>query len=135
MVASIGDTDNSLSMRWVKLGSTSFMNHVDGAVGGQTCCSHVEATAWGLASRRTDSRTSAAARRSRNETITVGIGQFSSVLLIGDGELLLCGQALVMFGLPSAGFCQSYMHAVQGRVGRFCRGLSKLFLRLRVSTI
>lgn len=36
----IGDADNSLSMRWVKLGSTGCMNHADGAGGGR----HVAAT-------------------------------------------------------------------------------------------
>ena len=40
LVAGIGDGDNSLSMRWVKLGSTGCMNHADGAGGGR----HVAAT-------------------------------------------------------------------------------------------
>lgn len=38
----VGDGDNSLSMRWVKLGSTGCMNHADGARGGR----HVAATGW-----------------------------------------------------------------------------------------
>lgn len=42
LVAGIGDSDNSLSMRWVKLGSTGCMNHADGAGGG----THVAATGW-----------------------------------------------------------------------------------------
>jgi hypothetical protein len=42
VVAGIGDGDNSLSMRWVKLGSTGCMNHADGAGGGR----HVAATGW-----------------------------------------------------------------------------------------
>lgn len=40
LVAGIGDPDNSLSMRWVKLGSTGCMNHADGA----GVCGHVAAT-------------------------------------------------------------------------------------------
>lgn len=36
-VAVVGDGDNSLSMRWVKLGSTGSMNHADGAGGGRHC--------------------------------------------------------------------------------------------------
>jgi hypothetical protein len=31
LVAGVGDGDNSLSMRWVKLGSTGRINHADGA--------------------------------------------------------------------------------------------------------
>jgi hypothetical protein len=40
LVAVVGDADNSLSMRWVKLGSMGCMNHADGAGGGR----HVAAT-------------------------------------------------------------------------------------------
>lgn len=40
LVAGIGDGDNSLSMRWVKLGSLGSMNHADGAGGGR----HIAAT-------------------------------------------------------------------------------------------
>ena len=40
LVAVVGDGDNSLSMRWVKLGSRGSMNHADGAGGGR----HVAAT-------------------------------------------------------------------------------------------
>ena len=36
----VGDGKNSLSIRWVKLGSTGCMNHADGAGGGR----HVAAT-------------------------------------------------------------------------------------------
>jgi hypothetical protein len=36
----VGDGDNSLNMRWVKLGSTGCMNHADGAGSGW----HVAAT-------------------------------------------------------------------------------------------
>lgn len=41
-VADVGDGDNSLSMRWVKLGSCSSMNHAAGAGGGRHCV----ATGW-----------------------------------------------------------------------------------------
>jgi hypothetical protein len=34
LVAVVGDGDNSLSMRWVKLGSTGCMNHADVAGAG-----------------------------------------------------------------------------------------------------
>ena len=34
LVAVAGDSDNSLSMRWVKLGSRGSMNHAAGAGGG-----------------------------------------------------------------------------------------------------
>jgi hypothetical protein len=40
LIAAIGDSDNSLSMRWVKLGSRGSMNQADGAGGGR----HVAAT-------------------------------------------------------------------------------------------
>ena len=40
LVAGVGDADNSLSMSWVKLGSTGCMNHADCAGGGR----HVAAT-------------------------------------------------------------------------------------------
>lgn len=40
LVACVGDPDNSLSMLWVKLGSTGCMNHADGAGGGR----HIAAT-------------------------------------------------------------------------------------------
>jgi len=42
LVAGVGDGDNSLSMRWVKLGSTGCMNHAGAAGGGR----HVAATGW-----------------------------------------------------------------------------------------
>lgn len=38
LVAGIGDSDNSLSMRWGKLGSTGCMNHAAGAGGGRHTC-------------------------------------------------------------------------------------------------
>ena len=34
LVAVVGDSDNSLSMRWVKLGSAGAMNHAAGAGAG-----------------------------------------------------------------------------------------------------
>lgn len=34
LIAVASDSDNSLSMRWVKLGSTGAMNHAAGAGGG-----------------------------------------------------------------------------------------------------
>ena len=37
LVAGIGDSDNSLSMRWVKLGSCGAMNHAAGGGGGWHC--------------------------------------------------------------------------------------------------
>ena len=40
LVTGVGDGDNSLRMRWVKLGSTGCMNHADGAGSGR----HVAAT-------------------------------------------------------------------------------------------
>lgn len=42
LVTGIGDGDNSLSMRWVKFGSTGCMNHAGGNGGGR----HVAATGW-----------------------------------------------------------------------------------------
>lgn len=47
LVAVAGDSDNSFSMRWVKLGSTGAMNQADGAGGGLHCvttsfCGRVE---------------------------------------------------------------------------------------------
>ncbi|ROM79304.1 hypothetical protein BK654_08020 [Pseudomonas brassicacearum] len=47
-VAGIGDGDNSLSMRWVKLDSTDSMNRVDGAEGQVLRCIWLDPRQGGL---------------------------------------------------------------------------------------
>ncbi|WP_437436133.1 hypothetical protein, partial [Mycoplasmopsis synoviae] len=70
LVPVTGDGENSLSMRWVKLGSTGCMNHADGAGGGR----HVAATGWILGKEDWQPDISSSKLVTQASLVALGIG-------------------------------------------------------------